>query len=105
MKTFKGTPGNYFIHKTNTGTYVKSNSGQQYTLEMPVVCVPQGETAEERDANAQLLCSSKQMMEALQELLRFENCMRYYGAPNLQYPDNFLKAIENAKATLSAALD
>lgn len=49
--------------------------------------------------------SFKQMIEALQELLSFENCMRYYGAPALQYPDNFLKAIDSAKAALSAALD
>jgi hypothetical protein len=46
----------------------------------------------------------KDMVEALQELLRFHGVLRE-AASLLQYEDNFLKAIDAAKVALSKALD
>lgn len=46
----------------------------------------------------------KDMLETLQELLCFKHVM-IDSADTLQYPDNFLKAIENAKTALCKALD
>lgn len=40
------------------------------------------------------------LIEALQELLRFESVMEM-GADKLQYPDNFLTAINKAKELLN----
>jgi hypothetical protein len=55
-------------------------------------------------ANAKLIVKAVnnhyKLIETLKELLRFENLFNHV-APKLQYPDNFLKAVDSAKQLLN----
>ena len=51
------------------------------------------------EENKSLREANERMKEAFSELMRFKNVMET-GADTLQYPDNFLKAIDEAKQAL-----
>lgn len=42
------------------------------------------------------------LVEALTELMRFEASLRHVMEKGLQYPDNFLQAVDNAKELLES---
>lgn len=102
MKDFKGDPGRWYIDPNmKPENEICIESTHEASVLATLFCDPMDD---ETRATAKLMAASKDMAEALQELLRFHHVMTD-AADNLQYPDNFLKAIESAKAALSKALD
>lgn len=52
--------------------------------------------------NERLKVNHSKLVEALTELMRFEASLRHVMEKGLQYPDNFLQAVDNAKELLES---
>ncbi|WP_277496803.1 hypothetical protein [Elizabethkingia anophelis] len=48
---------------------------------------------------------SEEMLSALSEIMRFKHELRMVMSDKLQYPDNFLKALDNAEELLNKVKD
>lgn len=76
----------------------------QDPIKQSVICSVYG-NGEESEANAAfivLACNNyDKLHSALTELMRFENLFQYV-AHELQYPDNFIKAVNEAKQLLQS---
>lgn len=109
MRTFKGTPGDYKIDP-NPATHVLGLQTVEISTTRGLGNLPEwvayvrGNNIAEAIATAKLFSASKQMMEALQELLRFKNVM-IRAADLLQFSDNYVEALTSCEAALSAAID
>lgn len=104
MKEFKGTPGpwkfnrhdKYFHHFGDIeGSYGIGDKGIENIRTIAVLTNYAGE--DESNANAKLFAASKQMLEALQEMVK------QFGHLNTNNANS--RAIEHSIAALSAALD
>lgn len=57
------------------------------------------------EANAKLIAAAPDLLEALQELLRFDSSIRNTMINSLQYPGNILKALDNAQQAIKKATE
>lgn len=105
MNTFKGTPGPLSFAEGYDADYEIHAEVDGDPFRIWVATIKGCQTSPQQTlANAKLFSASKQMMEALQELMRFENVMTR-AADMLQFSDNYVEAITACKAAISAALD
>lgn len=100
MEKMKHTPGPWKAKEEYEGWVVYRPERQIGTLYIAKE-INQGKDGGESDAI--LIATAPNLLEALEELMRFEASLRMVMFNKLQAPEPFLKALDNAEATIKKA--